>query len=80
LLDGSIYMSLESAGVTTNTWWSFSNSDGSWYTTNNNNCGGGTSGSGSGRIGHPSHINSKWITNGNGLCSDTRDLICIAKP
>ena len=43
LLDGSIYMSLESAGVTTNSWWSFSNSNGSFDSTNN--CSNGTSNS-----------------------------------
>ena len=85
LLDGSINMSLESAGITTSAaseWWSFSNSDGSWYTSNNNNCGGGTSDSDSvsGRIGHPSYIASRWITHNNALCSSTRDLMCIAKP
>ncbi|MGB1855336.1 MAG: hypothetical protein ACPHS0_02825, partial [bacterium] len=76
----SIYMSLESAGVTANTyWWSFSNSDGSWNTTVN--CGGGTSGSGNGRYGHKEDINTKWISDGNGQCWQTvRDLICIAKP
>ena len=81
LLDGSIYMSLQSAGVTTvSLWWSFSSSDGSLHS---QNCSGGTSGSSDdrGRVGDSRSSGDDWIIFSNvGRCHTAYDLICIAKP
>ena len=81
LLDGSIYMTLQSAGVTTTSlWWSFSDSDGSLHS---QNCSGGTSGSSDdrGRVGDSRSSGDDWIIFSNvGRCHTAYDLICIAKP
>ena len=77
LLDGSIYMSLESAGVTTNSWWSFSTANGNWDSTN---CSGGTSNSVQGKVGEATSISSQWLSRTNRSCANNYDLICIAKP
>ena len=77
LLDGSIYMSFQSAGVALDGWWSFSNNDGSLQSSN---CSGGTSTSGNGRIGGGHNSDSKWINHSNQSCSNTKYLVCIAKP
>ena len=73
-------MSLQSAGITNNYWWSFSYSDGSLYTANNHNCGGGTSTSGKGAVGQAHNSGSNWITHTTDWCTKTYDLMCIAKP
>ena len=80
LLDGSISMSLESAGVATAEWWSFSNSNGIFDSTNN--CSNGTSNSVSvdGATGRDYSISSGWIDSSNRSCDSSKLLLCIAKP
>ena len=80
LFDGSIYMSLQSAGVTTNSWWSFSTTNGSWDSDSNRNCSSGTSTSGNGVIGSPTSNSSSWLLSNNRACTSNYALICIAKP
>ncbi|MED5343416.1 MAG: hypothetical protein VX560_06790, partial [SAR324 cluster bacterium] len=80
LFDGSIYMSLQSAGVTTSSWWSFSTTNGSWDSDSTRNCSSGTSTSGNGIIGSPTSISNSWLLSNNRPCSNNYALICIAKP
>ena len=73
-------MSLESAGVTTNSWWSFSTTNGSWDSDSTRNCSSGTSTSGNGVIGSPTSNSSSWLLSNNRACTSNYALICIAKP
>ncbi|MEC8395654.1 MAG: hypothetical protein VX003_12420, partial [SAR324 cluster bacterium] len=78
LLGGSIYMSLKSAGITTESWWSFSSANGNWDSSKN--CIGGTSTSDQGMVGSPDSISSAWLSWTNRSCANSYALICIAKP
>ena len=79
LLDGSISMSLQSAGVAIQPWWSFSDSNGIFQI---NNCSNGTSNSNSvqGQTGGITSSSGGWINGTTRNCDNSRLLLCIAKP
>jgi large repetitive protein len=80
LLDGSLDVSLATAGVTSNGWWSFSTSAGALKV--GTNCLGGTSNGGgdSGEYGHPNHTVPTWLDFGSAGCNDNVNLrlVCVA--
>tara|TARA_B100000003_G_scaffold186231_1_gene180995 strand:+ start:11 stop:556 length:546 start_codon:yes stop_codon:yes gene_type:complete len=79
LLDGNISMSLQSAGVAIQPWWSFSDSNGIFHI---NNCSNGTSNSNSvqGKTGGITSSSGGWINGTTRNCDNSRLLLCIAKP
>ncbi|WP_156844497.1 hypothetical protein [Leptospira wolffii] len=83
LLDGSLPVSLQSAGIASGTvWWSFSQWDGQIYSgTDSLTCNFGTSGSSSysGKLGRSDSTSTDWIgtSSGSGLCNISVPVMCI---
>ena len=80
MLDASIYMQLSNAGVTSDSWWSFSDSDGSLRSSYNCNNGTSDSNSVTGTRGSGSYISGSWMVRSNQSCDVSYQLLCIAKP
>lgn len=77
ILDGSVKMSLQSAEISSESWWSGSNEDGSFN--NANTCNKWTDGTNGyqGLTGQHNEIDSNWITNTSRNCNNSLELLCI---
>ena len=75
LLDGSILETLSNASITSISWWSASNSDGSLHDANCTNFDGTA---GQGRVGYATIKNEPWITGFTVNCTETNHVVlCI---
>ena len=77
LIDGSINVELQNAGVSSSFWWSGSNADGTYDITAS--CDSWTIGDNSrqGRSGAHNRINSEWLSESTRNCNNSLHLICI---
>lgn len=74
LLDGEIDTTLLSAEITSDQWWSGSNTDGSY---NSDNCSAWTSTSATGAAGHHDSTGENWLYQNSPNCNALRYLLCI---
>ncbi|MGJ4744836.1 hypothetical protein ACQV5M_00620 [Leptospira sp. SA-E8] len=71
----SLAVTLEAAGVTSQTFWTFSGSGGTYNSADN--CSNGTDISFTGAIGSPTDSTSIWVNSGAPVCSESHPIICL---
>jgi hypothetical protein len=77
ILDGSVHMDLQTAGIALQSWWSGSNADGSFNSADTcNNWTDGTSGY-QGLTGQHNETDGDWIANTPRNCNNSLELLCI---
>ncbi|MEI1279722.1 hypothetical protein V6Z05_15435 [Leptospira venezuelensis] len=70
-----LLLSLQQAGVTSQSYWTFSNTGGAFNTADN--CINGTSTGAAGAIGSPSDVTTSWLISGAPACTDSHPIICL---
>ncbi|WP_243396215.1 hypothetical protein [Leptospira hartskeerlii] len=71
----ALLMTMEQAGVTSQPFWTFSNSGGVYNSADN--CINGTSTGATGGIGSPTDATNVWLLSGAPVCSESHQIICI---
>ncbi|PJZ48462.1 hypothetical protein CH362_14770 [Leptospira saintgironsiae] len=71
----SLLVTMEAAGVTSQTFWTFSNSGGVYNSADN--CINGTSNGAAGAIGSPTDNTTSWVNSGAPACNESHPIICL---
>lgn len=71
----SLFMTMEQAGVTSQPFWTFSNSGGVYNSADN--CINGTDTGATGGVGSPTDATNVWLLSGAPACSESHPIICL---